>query len=1084
MAVTEAEVQGGSAANRAHVARLVGDFAELAAGNLEPRAIAETAVRGTCALLDCAWCALYLWNPDAQTLDCLVDSGPDDADRVASQQVAERVFAAGVLLVDEGVGGTEPIALFSGVSCAAVPLQAGSETIGVLCAWQPAPWLWQQENVDLLTLVATLLAPSLAMARLYENAERGRNTAQALAEMVRVGAAEHNVERVLAMICEQAAGIVGADYSGISLADPDNANGRVRVGMWGARSPTGLGDSEGRGRGPVGRSLRERRTIVREGMNDDPESTSRMHRQEGGKTALATPLIAREDVLGALLLGWRTPVKLTQQQIRLAESLAGYAATILENARTHTQLEQRRMEAQALAELVRDGAMERNPERAIALICEHGRRVVGADYAGVRLMEMDGQRAWHGFSGRHRESWLPTRGRGSGVTAQALATGRTVIVERLQDRPDESHNHQQEGGQTVLCTPLGGWAGLSGTLHLGWRTDVHLTPTQVHVAEALASYAGVIIENAQAHASLEERAATLAASQERLRTFYETLPCGVLVWDRSLSIIQVNPAAAQLLDLPPDQILGQGHDELWTLASAEGGSLERQAQPVHQVLATREAVRNVVVRASMGSGARRWLQMDVVPVLDADGLVQEIVASFIDMTARVQAEQALEREALYDSLTGLPNRRLLHDQLQEVVRSSVRDGYPVALLLLDLDRFKDVNDTLGHDAGDILLQEIGRRLGEALPPTDTVARLGGDEFAILLTDTVSAEAAVLRAEDVLLRIGEPLVLKEHTVQVGGSIGIALCPEHGRQADELLRGADVAMYVAKRRGGGFDVYESGMDRDTTARLTLVQELRRALEHGELAMAYQPTVDLNRGSLAGVEALVRWRHPQRGMILPADFIPLVEQTGLIHDLSHWVLGDVCRQIHSWHVAGLDLNVAVNLTMQDAQNPRLPEEVRALIEQWQVPTGALTIEITESALMSDPPRARTTLQQLRSMGVRIAIDDFGTGYSSLAYLHQLSVDELKVDRSFVSGMAVERGTVAIVRAAIELGHAFGLSVVAEGVEDETTLRMLKNLQCDRVQGYLLSEPRFEPELRKWVSTFPGGIGDMEEDQTVLQV
>jgi diguanylate cyclase (GGDEF)-like protein/PAS domain S-box-containing protein len=434
-------------------------------------------------------------------------------------------------------------------------------------------------------------------------------------------------------------------------------------------------------------------------------------------------------------------------------------------------------------------------------------------------------------------------------------------------------------------------------------------------------------------------------------------------------------------------------------------------------------------------------------------------------TGAAQAEAALAHQAAHDGLTGLPNRTLLRTRLQQVLPGSDKnDRAPVALLLLDLDRFKEVNDTLGHQVGDVLLQQIGCRLQGAVRAADLVARLGGDEFAVLLPATDAAGAALV-AECLVRVLQAPFVLEGQPIDVDASIGIAVAPEHGQDADTVLRCADVAMYQAKRAGTGVALYSAADDEHRPDRLALLGELRNAIDNDELLLHYQPKLDLRDGKLIGVEALVRWQHPQRGFMPPMEFIPLAEQTGLIHPLSRWVLEAALKQHQAWRRVGIDVPVAVNLSRRTLHDPQLPAMVADALARWDVAAGALVLEITESSLMADPVRAGENLSQLRGLGVRISIDDFGTGYSSLASLKNLSVDELKIDQSFVQAMASDASSRAIVRAIIDLADALKLRVVAEGVEDRATWDVLAGLGCEIAQGYFLSRPLAADTLEAWL-------------------
>jgi diguanylate cyclase len=430
----------------------------------------------------------------------------------------------------------------------------------------------------------------------------------------------------------------------------------------------------------------------------------------------------------------------------------------------------------------------------------------------------------------------------------------------------------------------------------------------------------------------------------------------------------------------------------------------------------------------------------------------------------IRQAAASHHQALHDPLTGLPNRELFADRVEQAIRTADRQLRPAALLLLDLDRFKDVNDTLGHHHGDLLLDEVATRLTGVLRQVDTVARLGGDEFAVLLPE-VDAEGAPAVAEKLRVALHQPLTLDGVGLDLDASIGIAVYPDHGGDAAELLQHADVAMYAAKQTHAGFMVYDPAVDQHSPRRLALLGGLRRALERDELVLHYQPKADLSSGQVLGVEALVRWQHPAHGLLAPGEFIPLAERTGLIHPLTRWVLDAALRQAGQWRRAGHELSIAVNVSTRSLLDRDFPDQVADRLAAWQVPAGSLVLEVTESAVMADPALALDVLGRLHALGVGLALDDFGTGYSSMAYLKALPVDELKVDRSFVGQMASSTSDAVIVRSTIDLGHNLGLHVVAEGVESEGTWEELKTLGCDTAQGYHLGRPMPATELERWL-------------------
>ena len=447
-----------------------------------------------------------------------------------------------------------------------------------------------------------------------------------------------------------------------------------------------------------------------------------------------------------------------------------------------------------------------------------------------------------------------------------------------------------------------------------------------------------------------------------------------------------------------------------------------------------------------------WILLILFPAV-----ISQVTLMYISSSKR-KSEQ-LHHQAHHDLLTGLPNRSSLMLHLEEMLART--SANPFALLLLDLDRFKEVNDTFGHQTGDVLLREIGPRLRGVLRASDVLARLGGDEFALLLPET-GAAAAVGVAEKLLHALDEPFGVDGYEFQIGGSIGIASFPVDGLSPTDLMRRADVAMYAAKRANLGTAVYATELDVNTPAQITLYGELRRAIEQDELRLHFQPKVDVCTGALSGVEALVRWQHPDRGLILPDQFIPMAERTGLIRPLGNWVLEAALRQSRAWERDGLVIQIAVNLGAYNLDDSNLAQAISGLLERYTVTADRLRVEITETMLMRDPDNARRVLEELRAAGVRVSIDDFGTGYSSLAYLKRLPADELKIDRSFIQHMAEDAGDTAIVRSVIALGHELGLVVTAEGVEDAVSLERLRAFGCDRAQGYYFARPMDADSLR----------------------
>ncbi len=444
--------------------------------------------------------------------------------------------------------------------------------------------------------------------------------------------------------------------------------------------------------------------------------------------------------------------------------------------------------------------------------------------------------------------------------------------------------------------------------------------------------------------------------------------------------------------------------------------------------------------------------------------VSELARRFNFMREGIAArEREVLKLAYRDTLTDLPNRTLLNDRLRMAIETARRSGGRLALRVRDLDRFKTINDTLGHHAGDQVLIEVARRLGAIVRASDTVARLGGDEFCVLLVQAALPDAKRI-AGKILADLERPISLGGHAIDVGASVGVVGFPEHGENAETLLRHADAAMYSAKRSNAGMAVYDADSHEQREEQLSLLSELRRAIEQDELFLVYQPKVDLAGGALVGAEALLRWRHPQKGVIPPDRFIPFAEQTGFIRKLTGWALDAAVEQAAIWHRRGQPLRVSVNLSVHDVLDPELNAMLLGRLRVHGLPPHLLCVEITESGVMRDAARAIEVLNALEKIGVGRSIDDFGTGYSSLAYVKQLSVDELKIDRSFVRNLVADPKDRAIVLTAIELAHNLGMSVVAEGVEERAAADLLRQLGCDAFQGYLVSKPLELGAFESW--------------------
>ena len=554
-----------------------------------------------------------------------------------------------------------------------------------------------------------------------------------------------------------------------------------------------------------------------------------------------------------------------------------------------------------------------------------------------------------------------------------------------------------------------------------------------------------------------------AAHQELAASVFHNAIEGIVITDASGTIVSVNPAFTEITGYSAEEAIGQTprllksnrHDEafyreMWRTIESDG-------QWKGQIWNRRK------------SGEVFLESQTIRKLLGEDGVVR-FVAVFNDITDQWRKDQRIEYLAFYDSLTGLANRSLLNDRIHHAIALAERSGNSVAVLMLDLDRFKTINDSFGHDQGDKLLQIVGARLKQAARDTDTVARLGGDEFVILLENPGRPDEVATIAARVVDSIAEPTLLGGISLRVEASVGVAIYPADGTDAATLLKNADTAMYEAKAGGKNtYRFFSAFMTDRAKKRLHLEINLRKALECEELELHYQPKVCLRTGMPVGAEALVRWRHPERGLISPMEFIPLAEETGLIEPMGEWVLEEACRQLCIWRASGMGLDsIAVNVSAIQLRNGKLADHVAALLARYGLKGPMLEIELTESALMDDPRLAINIMEALRAAGVRIAVDDFGTGYSSLSYLSRLPIDTLKIDRSFVKDADHTANGRVVCDTIIGLGRNLHLQVVAEGIETAEQLAYLKRQGCYAGQGFHFCRPVPEQELADWLANY----------------
>lgn len=548
----------------------------------------------------------------------------------------------------------------------------------------------------------------------------------------------------------------------------------------------------------------------------------------------------------------------------------------------------------------------------------------------------------------------------------------------------------------------------------------------------------------------------------------------IVITDADTRIVRVNRAFTKITGYPAEAVLGQctsmfksgHHDEefyrqMWTCLLRDG----------HWSGEIWDRRRN-------GEAYPKWLT--ITAVKDPEGNPTHYVGSFIDIAERKAAEARIYRLAYLDPLTNLPNRLSLQERMAQLIALARREKNRIALMLIDLDRFKQVNDTLGHHIGDQLLIQVGNRLSESLRESDILARLGGDEFVVALDGGVTDEAVETLAEKIVAILSQPFHIANHDLHTSPSIGICYFPDHATELDDLIKHADVAMYQAKALGRGrYQFFTPQMQVAVTSRVVMEQELRVALEERQFVLHYQPQLDLRTGRIFGVEALVRWLHPQRGLISPADFIPIAEETGMIDTIGYWVIGEACRQAKDWRERGLpDLSISINLSGGQFLDEALPDNIERLACEAGIPLSTLAFEVTETMAMASPNDTIEALKRLSDLGISLSIDDFGTGYSSLAYLKLFPFDTLKIDRAFVKDIETDEDDAGICDVTVLLAHKLGHDTIAEGVETAGQLHYLLSIGCEKIQGFLISRPLPAEAAEAFIRNHPRmeGLGTVD--------
>lgn len=555
---------------------------------------------------------------------------------------------------------------------------------------------------------------------------------------------------------------------------------------------------------------------------------------------------------------------------------------------------------------------------------------------------------------------------------------------------------------------------------------------------------------------IKETDKVLWETTETLQALIKFSPLAIVSFDHDGYVKMWNPAAEKLLGWQEEEVLNKTNPLFSEDTNAE------EFRNLLGLLLQGNALTDVEIKRVRKDGATIDLSLSITLLYDKQGDIRGGVALFADITKRKQAEHMIKKMAYFDSLTDLPNRTLFHDRLTQAINQAKRTKNPIAVLFLDLDRFKIINDSLGHTAGDQLLQEVSKRLLTCIREGDTVSRQGGDEFTMLLPNTTHS-GAIKVARRIIELISHPMEINGHEILVTPSIGISMYPDHGEDVESLLKNADTAMYHAKDLGkNNFQLYSSKLDQQVLERLTLENELRKALERKEFVLHYQPLIQIDSNKMIGVESLIRWHHPLLGVISPTKFIPLAEETGLIVPIGEWIIHTACAQNKAWQEKGYPpLKVSVNLSGRQFKEPDLVHTISDILNITGLDPQYLELEITENISMNDVNYTIQALQELKALGLRISIDDFGTGYSSLNYLKKFPIDTLKIDQSFVRDIHMDRDDAAIVKAIMAMAFSLDLNVIAEGVETIEQLLFLVNQRCPEAQGYYFNKPLSSDEL-----------------------
>lgn len=824
-------------------------------------------------------------------------------------------------------------------------------------------------------------------------------------------------------------------------------------------------------KGIMGRAVRTGQAVIANDIREYPEFFSLDDMVIRSEAVL--PLIANQEILGVLNIDSDQLNAFGKKEVALLTTVANQLSTALQKARLFAEsqeeieerkraeasLRQQNLTLELLAEISRELAVSfkinpvldtvvRLAGQALDLtsvyICDWnkgtGLSTVLAEYISNEASSQEK------LSDLGRVSHLL---QGFDDTAEWLQKASNYQMRHLNNpdlSPAERAYMAHRGVQSIVYVPL--WVGQQAIGYLeGWesRRKRHFSPYEIGLLQAIGRQISIGVYNARLYESVRQ-------SEEQFRLVFELAPSGMIIASLDGRFQKVNQAYCTITGYSPDELIGRP-----VIEKTHPEDVDVTVEMIRQLREGEVAHFSIQKRYIRKDGATAYAILQVVRVVDNAGEPLHFVAQVIDITQRTLAEEELYRNTFYDSLTGLPNRALFLNYLQRAIgRTGRQSRYSFAVLFLDLDRFKIINDSLGHSAGDQVLKGVAHRLSTCIRPGDVVARLGGDEFAILLDDIVHIGEAQLMVDKVQEALRKPIFLNNHELALSGSIGITVNTARRHNPEDYVRDADIAMYKAKLQGGGrSEIFANHMHVLALDRFRLETELRQAINQEELVVYYQPVLSIPNGQLCKVEALLRWPHARQGFIPPAEFIPLAEETGLIHPISHWLIDTACKQVKAWHDLGYRLRLAINVSVHQFQFQNLPAVIQATLAKTGLPATDLELEVTESIALLSENFSIAPLQKLSEMGVTISIDDFGTGYSSLSRLRSLPIHTLKIDRSFISNMMTNANNKAIVTAIITMAHGLQLKVVAEGVESAEQYIFLREQACDEAQGFLFSPP-----------------------------